>query len=278
MSWGRSWGPAVLLGVAGPWLAGCGSGSAQDASPTPVMIPGSSVTIGTEPGGQVTREPTELPATTDPAVPTEPTVPTETTAPAPTGDDLVARVGGAMGGFDTVRVAVSDATSAPRLTIDLDYASGALAAQVAATEALPAFTVRRVEGSTYVDAGPGFVEVPADQLGQDTTGLLAPLVAFDLLGDLKAVLVGSTDLTALGETEVEGIAVEQLGLTVDAAALAQPSLLAPGTSAGPVQVVLAVTAGGLPVRLDVQLPDGTTARLGLSGYGDPVDVAVPPTG
>lgn len=235
-----------------------------------MVIPGSTVTIGTEPSPPPT-------ASTAP-----PESSTATAVPRPTGDELVRLVGDQMIDYSTVHVDVSDGTSPPDITIDLDYDSGDLVALLAPpAQGFSTTSVRRVGDTVYVDTGDGsdIVAAPLGDVDAGSSGDGPAVAVFDLVANLRATLAGASRIASTGAGEIGGRTVEQYSLTIDAGDLLQPSFIVPDETAGPVAVVLSVNADGLPVRVEYDAPaPGTVIRLDLSAWGDPVTVEAPDVG
>ena len=271
---------ALVLVTAG--LSGCGGDGTPQATPTPVVIPGSTVTVGTEP--VTTAPPPTEPTREPPRRPRKPT-PTPTATPTPqlpegsvaTAAELLELVGSAVGAFETVRLTVADGSPAGAAVADHRYLGGN--DFVARLDVLPdePVEVRRVAGTLYVKVGaePWVVPPVPDE---DDTAALADLPRWDLLADLRAVIGGATEFEPLGRADVDGAAVQSYTWTVDAAGLLDGAQV-PDTLSGAVEVSFAVTDEGLPVRVDQRFVEtGQLLRTDYDAWGLPVVVAAPRVG
>ncbi|MCW2815017.1 MAG: LppX LprAFG lipoprotein [Nocardioides sp.] len=272
----------LVLAVTGPWLVGCGGGDAPGATPTPVVIPGSTVTVGTEavttapptePTSEPTRRPRRTPSPTPSVTPTD-VLPAGAVA---TVEELLELVGAAVGAFETVRLTVADGSPVGAAVADHRYLGGN--DFVAGLDVLPdqPVQVRRVGGTLYAKIGaePWVVPpVPAE----DDTAALADLPRWDVLADLRAALSGATGFEPLGPADVDGTAVQSYAFTVDAAGLADGAQV-PDLLSGPVETTFSVDEDGLPVRVDqLFVETGQLLRTDYSAWGLEVVVAAPRVG
>lgn len=260
----------LLLVASGPWLVGCGDDEPAEATPTPIVIPGSTVTIGTEAGpvpsvAPTSREPSEPPTS-------EPTRSVADPGSVAGVDDLLAVVAGAVQGLRSVHLSVGTETGSV-IEADHRYAEGDDYVAVLRVSAEP-IEARRVGGAFYLRAAPDepFAEVAADQ---PLEGVLGALRTWDVVGDLAAALTGVTGFTVVGPGDVDGTAVRTFAWTVDAAGLVA-SATVPDELTGPVEVTVSVDAEGLPVRVDERFVDSDQLlRTDYSAWGEPVEVAAP---
>lgn len=259
----------LVLGLAAPGLAACG-GEPTEATPTPVVIPGSTVTIGTEenPGTTVTPE----------------TTPTETPTSTPTGsvataDELIRTIGGAMGQEPTVRVTTSSGDVAAG-EADFDYLAGPDYVTRAADG--PVQEYRRIGDTLY------FLADGTDQWQVYTPGeapaelepVLSEALAYGLLDDLLQQLQAAQDFAfaADGPTELDGTPVETYSYTLDPTDLVVDPASAALLPDGPVGVLLSIDDQGLPVRIARTLGDGSDLTDVYTAYGEPVTVETPEVG
>ncbi|MDO9454496.1 hypothetical protein [Nocardioides sp.] len=269
MSWGRRTAALVVLATTSTWLVGCGTtGGPEGADPTPVVIPGSTVTIGTDAATPVVGSPSP-----------------DTTSGAPgeggsvtTVEALFTKVGGAMGGFDSVHLAVGTADEPSVIEANHHYLSGGsdYSAVITAIADQPV-EARRVGGTFYLQSatdGP-FTEIDPADVAADDTSVIGALPGWDVLGDLAAVLGEGADFAAGGPGDVDGTPVQSFTFTADAADLV-PSAQVPDDLTGAVEVTFSIDEAGLPVRVDEDFADGDRVlRTDYSGWGDPFTVEVP---
>lgn len=279
---------ATLVGILLPvvLLSGCGGEEPVDAQPYLVTdlggetaAPGSVPTSAPTTSSRPTRTPTRTPTSQPTKQPTK--KPEQGPRGAPTKGELIAQVGAAVGQVSTVHIDVGDAVGPPSLVMDVDYGSGALDVRVPpATPGSAEVELRRVGGQLYFDLGDGdgWQRVSRDdpRVVDNSSGVLAQIVAFDLLADLRTTLVEGVDYTKVGRGDLEGTTVDFYSLTLDVARLLQPSLLVKEATSGEVAVVIAVGPDSRPVRIDYGDEPGAISSLRFSAWGAPVSVPVPP--
>jgi hypothetical protein len=281
MSWGRRTSVLVALGVTAPLLTGCGGSQPQQAEPTPVVIPGSTVTIGTEPSGPVT-DATTAPTTAPTTEPTseltpEPTETTSTPAeqPRPTSSPtsspgvrsagrLLTKVAKAVGRYDSVHVTTTDAG----VSVESDHqilAGGSDYQALVTTDGRPV-ELRRVGTTLYSRSGGGAFATYVEGQAAPQGDLAPAYLAWDVLGDLRTTLLSATRFEAedpltyrwrIPWSALEGS--PNLGGTGDA------------------RVTLEVTGNGLPMRIEYA-DDTAPVTLTFSSWGDPVSVPAPTAG
>ncbi|MEO9325275.1 hypothetical protein ABFT23_17410 [Nocardioides sp. C4-1] len=277
MTWRwRAVAPALLL-AAGSVLAGCSDGQPTVANATSPVIPGSTVTIGSEPAAVRTAEaePSESPGSSEPSEPSTP----ETSSSPPvavtltTARQLLERVADGMvtsaGGAYTVHVSIGDG-EVPAAEADHVYFPAEASdyqAAVGATE------IRRTGGTVYARSGPGAPWVSGDGVPDD----LAAYAAWDLLTDLRLPLEAAEGFGAVPAVTVDGTAYDTYTFTVEASAVASVPQV-PDDATGAVDVTFSIDASGKPVRVDLALADGSLVRTDYTGYGAPVVVEAPAVG
>lgn len=273
MSWGRRTSVLVALGALGPLLVACGDEGAPDAAPTPVVIPGSTVTIGTEPSAPTTDLPTTEP-TTEPTTKPAPTTAPPTTAPPTTTPPsqpttvssarLLAAVSAAVGTFDSVHVSTADGA----VTVESDHqvlAGGSDYAAVVTTDGRPV-ELRRVGSTLYSRSGGGAFATYVEGQPAPEGDLVPQYLAWDVLGDLRTTLLAATRITVVNSRTFRW--------SVPWSALeGSPNL--GGT--GEARVTLEIDGIGLPVRIEYA-DDTAPVSLTYSKWGDPVTVEAPPAG
>jgi hypothetical protein len=199
---------------------------------------------------------------------------------APTGDELVQRIGAAAGAFDSVRV--ERGTGTPPADIEAIVAYGTsddFEATVYVGPATPAFVVRRLDGALFVgteDVEPQRVE-PAD-VEPGAGGNLPSLFAWSPLLDLRAALEGATDLAVSSPDDADAEVVSSYRFTLDLEALPQPSVVVPDAEDGDAEVVLSLDERDLPVSLRFDYVGAlgeTTVVLEYSDWGAPLDLEAP---
>lgn len=284
----------VLYAASLSWVAGCGSLGGDVAEPvaTPVVIPGSTVTIPTSqtaaPATPVPVEQSGEPATRSPseraagraarrAAESTPEATTPPTIPQVSAADLVSEVGAAMGGYGTVHVSVG-ADGPAVVESDHRYLGGGDYTATFRAIADRPWTAIRVDGTLYVQEstdGP-FAEVDPAEAGGS---ILAALPFWDVPRDLFAVLDNAEDITQVADTpDIGGTPVRTYELTVDAADVVGGAQV-PDDLTGAVAVTLSIDRTGLPVRVDQQFADGgPLVRTTYSAWGERVEVAVPDLG
>ncbi|WP_139983965.1 hypothetical protein [Nocardioides litoris] len=289
MTWGPGTGarrrgslvaPLAALGLVVA-LGGCGSSEPAAEEPG-LVIPGSTVTIGTDPPEPTTAaEPTVPTApTTVPATPSTPPVAGTPVASA----NLVGRLAAGMTPTSTVTVTTSDGTTdvlaatyrylgpdqafLPDCSVQVLDGAGGLA------------EYRRVGDDVFYRTAddPAWQQWSAGAAPPAAEPVLAEAAELSLLAALAAELDSATGTTTdpAGPTDVGGTPVESYRWTVDSAAL----LLAgePDLPSGPVDVRAALDASGRPVRLERTFADGSVLVDTYTGWGEPVSIDDPLAG
>ncbi len=199
---------------------------------------------------------------------------TATPAPAdeaPTGTELISRIGEAVAAFDSVVVTRGNGTPPPDLRAGFTYgATNDFAATVFLGPGTDEMLVERVDGTLYVgDADTPPQPVDADEVAPDAGGSLPALFVWSPLLDLRAVL------TSAGPVTVDASAADGTAYRFDIAlgALPRPSTIAPGRQRGSATATLTVDDDSLPVQLEISYGE-SVAVVGYSDWGAPVELSV----
>lgn len=196
---------------------------------------------------------------------------------------MIARIGAAVAALSAVHVELGAQAASPGVLIDLNYGSGALGIRFPATgSGSSEVQIRRISGRIYFDLGQGagWDRVAPDdpRLVQSPEGILAEVLAFNLLDDLRTTLVEGSDFAVVGRGELDGVTVDLYRVRLDVSALRQPSLILQADTTGTVVVGIAVDRDGRPVRIDYGAAPGPVSTVLFSDWGLPVSVPVPPVG
>lgn len=263
MTWGwRTAAPALLL-AAGSVLAGCSDGQPTTSGAPGVVIPGSTVTIGSEP--------------VEPAEPSESVTPSATETPveqvpatSTTAVELRDRVAAGVTPSVTATVIVGDGTAT---SVVADYRFIPADAPVFQATVGDA-EVRLVDGALYTRSG---ADAPW-ATGADATPDLADYATWNLLVDLRVLLDGAEDFVGAPSVTIDGVGYETYTFTVDAT-VAAASTQVPDGETGTATVTFSIDSADRPVRVDQQLADsGLLVRTDYTGYGEPVAVEAPDVG
>lgn len=232
----------------------------------------------TAPATEPTTEPTTAPTTEPRRTSAEPSG-VATVDTARTKGEVIARIGAAVTSVSAVHVDIGDQVAPAGVAIDRDYESGALDVRLAPNTP-EEVEIRRIDGRLYFDLreGDGWQALAPDnpRLLRNPSGLLSEIIALDLLDDLRTTFVEGSDFQVRGSGDLDGITVDLYSLTLDVAALTQPSLILQARTTGSVEVDVAVGPDGRPVRIDYGNESGAVSSLSFSAWGVPVMVAVPP--
>lgn len=256
----------LVLGLAAPGLAACG-GEPSEATPTPVVIPGSTVTIGTEENPGTTATPESTPTATPTATPT---------GSVATADELIQTIGGAMVEEPTVRVTTS---SGDVVAGEADYAYLAGPDYVTRASGGPVQEYRRIGDTLYFlpDGTEQWQVYTPGEAPADLEPVLGEALAYGLLDDLLKQLQAAQDFAfaADGPTELDGTPVETYSYTLEPTDLVVDPASAALLPEGPIEVLLSIDEQGLPVRIARTLGDGSDLTDVYSAYGEPVTVEAP---
>lgn len=198
---------------------------------------------------------------------------------APTGAELVSRVGGPAGELDSVRITIGDGTTPPDLEADVAYGDeDDFDATVQFAPEQPELIFRRLDDTFYAGTSAGLEVVdPADPRVATVAGGIVPaLLVWNPLLDLRAALEGAEGIAEGGPDELDGQPVTSYTFTLNLDELPRPSLIVPDDVTGTAQVTLSLGDDELPVRLQFEAgASGAIVVVGYSEWGVPVDIEAP---
>lgn len=242
----------ALVLTSGLLVVGCGGDPAPEAEPY----------LLTDLEGGTAAPSADIGSPTPAATPTS-------EGEAPSGADLIARIGEAVVAFDSVVITRGNGTPPPDVRAGVTYGSSDdFTATINLGPGVDPLLVERVEGTLYVgNADNPPQPVGADDVRSGAGGSLPALLAWSPLLDLRAVLTGAGPVT-------EVVAGSEYRFDVDLGALPRPSIIVPDQQQGSATATLTLDDDALPVRLTLSYDD-TDVVLGYSEWGAPVELTVP---